>query len=69
MTAERTTHALSYFAVLLSDMTSTLRDFEMHDTAALLEQAKSNIEQVLAKDPEKPIAGEARKSVREARRH
>ena len=69
MITAKTTHPLSYFAVVLSHMTGTLRDFDMPGTAALLEQAKSDIEKELAKDPEKSVAGEARNSVREDRRH
>jgi hypothetical protein len=61
-------HPLSYFAVVLSQMTSTLKDFDMPATAALLERARADIEQELARDPDKVGAEEARKSRRENRR-
>jgi len=69
MTAVKTEHPLSYFAKILSQMTGTLRDFDMQETAALLEQAKSDIEQELTKHPEKAVAEEKRNSVREGRRY
>lgn len=69
MITAKATHPLSYFAVVLAHMTGTLRDFDMPETAALLERAKSDIEQELAKDPEKSVAGETRNSVREDRQH
>lgn len=67
MTAAKPAHPLSYFAEVLSQMTGTLKDFDMQETAALLDQARSDIEQELARDPEKTVAGEAKKSVREDR--
>lgn len=69
MTAAKPAHPLSYFAEVLSQMTGTLKDFDMQETAALLDQARSDIEQELARDPEKTVAGEAKKSVRENRQH
>jgi hypothetical protein len=51
MTPSKPAHPLSYFATVLSQMTATLKDFDMHGTAALLEQAKAEIEDQLAKDP------------------
>ena len=68
MTAEKTMHPLSYFAEVLSQMTSTLKDFDMQETAALLERAKSDIEKELARDPEKSVAEEARQSERKHHR-
>ncbi len=69
MTAAKPAHPLSYFAEVLSQMTGTLKDFDMRETAALLEQARADIEQELARDPEKTISGGAKKSVREGRQH
>ena len=64
MTATKTAHPLSYFAEVLSQMTDTLKDFDMQETAALLERARSDIEQELAKNPDKTIVEGGRKSVR-----
>ena len=61
-------HPLSYFAVVLSQMTTTLKDFDMPATAALLERAKAEIEEELARDPNKAGVQEERKSRRENRR-
>ena len=69
MTATKTMHPLSYFAEVLAQMTGTLKDFDMQETAALLERAKSDIERELARDPEKSVAEEARRSARKHRRH
>lgn len=55
MTPSKTAHPLSYFAAVLSQMTATLKDFDMKGTAALLEQAKAEIEDELTKHPEKTI--------------
>lgn len=68
MTVAKRAHPLSYFAEVLSQMTDTLKDFDMRETAALLERAKADIERELLKNPEKAVAGEARISVRELRR-
>jgi hypothetical protein len=51
MTPSKPAHPLSYFATVLSQMTATLKDFDMHRTAALLEQAQAEIEEQVAKDP------------------
>lgn len=68
MMSAKPAHPLSYFAVVLSQMTATLKDFDMPATAALLERAKADIEEELAKDPEK-VGSEARSvSRRESRR-
>jgi hypothetical protein len=55
MTPEKNAHPLSYFAVVLSQMTAMLKDFDMHATAALLEQARTDIEGELTRDPEKAV--------------
>jgi hypothetical protein len=55
MTPAKPAHPLSYFAAVLSQMTTTLKDFEMDGAAALLEQAKADIERELLKDPEKAV--------------
>ena len=65
MTPTKTAHPLSYFAVVLSQMTVTLKDFDMAETAALLEQAKADIEEELAKDPEKAVSEVEKKTRRE----
>ena len=67
MTPSKPAHPLSYFATVLSQMTATLRDFEMNGTAALLEQAKADIERELAKDPEKAVSARRKLSPREGR--
>jgi hypothetical protein len=67
MTPAKPAHPLSYFATVLSQMTVTLKDFEMNGTAALLEQAKADIERELAKDPEKTVSGRRKMSAREGR--
>jgi len=69
MTVAKRAHPLSYFAEVLSQMTDTLKDFDMRETATLLERAKADIERELLKNPEKAVAGEAKISVREHRRH
>jgi len=56
MTPAKPAHPLSYFAVVLAQMTATLKDFHMPATAALLEQAKADIEEELARDPEKTVS-------------
>jgi hypothetical protein len=61
-------HPLSYFATVLSQMTSTLKDFDMPATAALLERAKADIEEELAKHPEKAAVGAGKDSRRSHRR-
>jgi hypothetical protein len=54
MTPAKPAHPLSYFAVVLSQMTATLKDFDMPATAALLERAKADIEEELARGPRNP---------------
>ena len=66
MSPAKTVHPLSYFAVVLSQMTSTLKDFDMSDTAALLEQAKADIEDKLAKDSESSALEDVRRTRRES---
>ena len=56
MTPTKPAHPLSYFAVVLSQMTATLKDFDMPTTAALLERAKADIEEELARHPEKAVS-------------
>jgi hypothetical protein len=53
MTTPRPMHPLSYFVTVLSQMTTTLKDFEMSGTASLLEQAKAEIEAKLREEPHK----------------
>jgi hypothetical protein len=68
MTPAKPAHPLSYFAVVLAQMTATLKDFDMPATAALLEQAKADIEEELAKDPEKAVSEIGKVSRREGLR-
>jgi hypothetical protein len=68
MTAAKAAHPLSYFATVLSQMTMTLKDFDMPATAALLERAKADIEEELARDPDKAALEAENKSRRESRR-
>jgi len=65
MMTAKPAHPLSYFATVLSQMTATLRDFDMAATAALLEQAKSDIEKELARNPEKSASGRGKTARRE----
>lgn len=67
MTPAKPVHPLSYFAEVLSQMTATLKDFDMPGTAALLEQAKAAIEDELAKDPEKTVSEVGKVPGREGR--
>jgi len=68
MIATKPAHPLSYFAVVLSQMQDALKDFNMPATAALLERAKADIEEELARDPQKAGAGVGNGSRRESRR-
>jgi hypothetical protein len=47
MTSFPSLHPLTYIAETLSQMAKTLRDFEMEESAELLEQAKSDIDNKL----------------------
>jgi len=67
MTRTKPAHPLSYFAVVLSQMSATLKDFDMQETAALLERAKAEIEEELAKHPEKAVPEVGKMSRREGR--
>ena len=44
-------HPLKYLADALSQIAATLRDFEMADSADLIDRAKSDIDRKLAKKP------------------
>lgn len=68
MITETPQHPLAYFATLLSQMTVTLKDFDMAPTAALLEQAKAEIEQKLATDRQKTGSEGGKMFRREGRR-
>jgi hypothetical protein len=46
-------HPLTYIAETLSQMAKTLRDFEMQESAELLEQAKSDIDNKLTQKQRK----------------
>ena len=67
MTPAKPAHPLSYFAIVLSQMTATLKDFEMNVAAALLEQAKADIERELLRDPEKAVKAVAERRKMSAR--
>jgi hypothetical protein len=54
-----TLHPLKYIAEALGQMATTLRDFEMQDSAQLLDKAKSDIDRKLA---EKGKRGGAQKA-------
>jgi len=64
MNTAKPAHPLSYFATVLSQMTATLKDFDMPATAALLEKAKTDIEDELARNPEKSASEEWKSSQR-----
>jgi hypothetical protein len=53
MTAFSSLHPLKYIAEALSQMATTLRDFEMSESADLLEKAKADINKKLAEKPRK----------------
>ena len=53
MTVLSSLHPLKYIAEALSQMAVTLRDFEMSESADLLEKAKADINQKLAEKPRK----------------
>jgi hypothetical protein len=48
MTTVSTLHPLKYIAEALGQMATTLRDFEMQESAQLLDKAKSDIDRQLA---------------------
>ena len=48
-----TVHPLKYIAEALGQMATTLRDFEMQDSASLLDKAKSDIDLKLAEKGKK----------------
>jgi hypothetical protein len=56
MTPFTTLHPLKYIAETLSQMAATLRDFEMPESAELLDKAKSDIDRKLAERPKKENA-------------
>ena len=53
MTVYSSLHPLKYIAEALSQMATTLRDFEMLESADLLDKAKADINQKLAEKPRK----------------
>jgi len=53
MTVFSRLHPLKYIAEALSQMSATLRDFGMSESADLLEKAKADINQKLAEKPRK----------------
>jgi len=46
-------HPLKYIAEALSQMAATLRDFELKESADLLDKAKADIDAKLAEQPKK----------------
>ena len=53
MTTFSSLHPLKYIAEALSQMATTLRDFEMQESAQLLEKAKSDIDNKLTETQRK----------------
>ena len=53
MTVLSSPHPLKYIAEALSQMAATLRDFEMLESAKLLEKANADIRQKLVEKPRK----------------
>ncbi|HEX3483654.1 MAG TPA: hypothetical protein VHT51_01250 [Micropepsaceae bacterium] len=53
MTTFTTLHPLKYIAEALAQMATTLRDFEMQESAQLLDKAKSEIDHKLSERPKK----------------
>jgi len=60
-------HPLQYIAATLGQMAAMLRDFDMPDSAQLLEKVKSDIEQRLADHPEPETPRRGRSSSRDPR--
>ena len=56
MTTYSSLHPLRYIAETLSQIATTLRDFELEDAAILLEKAKSDIDAKLAAQTKKTDA-------------
>ena len=56
MTTFSTLHPLKYIAEALAQMATTLKDFEMQESAQLLEKAKSDIDKKLAEKPKRGTA-------------
>jgi hypothetical protein len=67
MTHPKPVHPLTYFVAVLSQMTATLKDFDMQATAALLERAKTDIEKELERNPQKAVSEAGKMSPREGR--
>jgi len=53
MTPFTSLHPLKYIAEALSQMASALRDFDMPESAELLDKAKSDIDRKLSEKPKK----------------
>jgi hypothetical protein len=53
MTTFTTLHPLRYIAEALAQMATTLRDFEMQESAQLLDKARSEIDHKLSERPKK----------------
>ena len=53
MNAISKVHPLKYLADALSQIAATLRDFELHETADLLDRARSDITRKLAQNTSK----------------
>jgi len=53
MNAVSRVHPLKYLADALSQIAATLRDFELHETAELLDKAQSDIARTLAQNANK----------------
>jgi hypothetical protein len=56
MTTFTSLHPLKYIAEALDQMATTLRDFEMQESAQLLDKAKSDIDHKLADRPKRESA-------------
>jgi hypothetical protein len=53
MTTFSSLHPLKYIAEALAQMATTLRDFEMQESAQLLDKAKSDIDSKLGEKPKR----------------
>ena len=67
MKAVPTLHPLRYVAATLGQMAQMLRDFDMPDSALLLEKAKADIEKQLAVNPQQEPASKRKPSIRDTR--
>ena len=67
MKSAPTLHPLRYIAATLGQMAQMLRDFDMPDSALLLEKVKADIEKRLAANPDQEPLTKRRSASRDTR--